>query len=427
MRRALLTLSGLQQAATCPGSVVLPRIGNTSAKADIGSALHEVNAAHGEGREVDFDEVADRWNLEGKDRAVFWARARALELQIPEGALYEVPLCLRADGTVEPCQGARGEYLVPDDALVAGTLDILFATPGGLRDGRWCSVDDVLWTPDLKTGSDAHVAPIGRNWQARGSALLGARWTGAEAVVPAIVFPGPDGGTWDVPLRHGRPVPLWRDELAGIEADVRRLAATVAEQEERFRAGQLPRLVTGAHCTYCAARPGCPAHVAEARALATGEAGLAPGPLTREQARRAAGMIGPARKALEALEAVLKDDVALHGPIALGDGRVYGPVEEERLVFDVRALYQALRAELDPLVGEEEGARITDRAFKATKDGIYQAIGDAHEAVGLKKQKKAAFERVTAKPGVATSVPGERWTAHYPKEPAEDAGDKAAE
>jgi hypothetical protein len=420
MRRAVLSLSGLQLAAVCPGAPVMPRFGSTSVKADIGSALHEYNALRGErGRETadeQADDIADRWGLDGKDRGMFFARARSLDLQIPEGAIYEMPLCLRADGTVEPVQGGRGEYLVPDDTIVAGTLDILFSTPDALIDERWCPRDSVLWTPDLKTGSDAHVAPIARNWQARTSALLGARWTRAQAVVPAIVYPHANGGTWDVPMRGERPVPLRAEGLAEAERDVRQLHATVAEQAERIAAGKLPKLVTGAHCTYCPARPGCPAHVAEARALATGQVGLTPGPLTAEQAQRAAGLLGPVKAATKKLEEALRAHVAEHGPIPLPDGRVYGPRDSEERAFATRPTYEALVAALAPLVGEEEAARLADEAFATSKDAIYGAIRQAHEAVGLKKKMKAYYDAITAEKGVVSTKPVERWSAHYPKE-----------
>ena len=422
MRRALLSLSGLQLAAVCPGAPVLPRFGSTSVKADSGSALHEYNALRGEkGREAadeQADDIADRARLDGKDRAVFFARARALDLQIPEGALYELPLCLRADGTVEPVQGGRGEYLVPDDTIVAGTLDILFAAPESLLDERWCPRGSVLWTPDLKTGLDAHVAPIGHNWQARTSALLGARWTGAEAVVPAIVYPSADGGTWDVPTRGDQPVPLRAEELADVDRGLRALHATVLEQADRVAAGRLPRLVTGSHCTYCAARPGCPAHVAEARALATGETSLAPGPLTREQAIHGAGLLGPVKRATAALETALHDYVTEHGPIALPDGRVYGPTAAESTVFHTRATWDAVVTALAPLVGQEEAERLATEAASYTKDAVYSAIRQAHDAAGLKKKLKVYYEAITATEGVTTTKPTERWSAHYPKDQA---------
>jgi hypothetical protein len=420
MKRAVLTLSGLQQASICPGSAVLPRIGSTSVKADIGSALHEYNAVRGEHGKHTADErandIADRWNLEGKDRASFFGRARSLDLGIPDGALFEVPLCLRADGTVEPVQGGQGSYLVPDDAIVAGTLDIMFATPEPIQDGTWCPRGSVLWAADLKTGSDSFVAPIARNWQARVSALLAASYTGAEAVVPAIVFPSPDGGAWDVPMHHGVTTPLRSPELAQIDHELRALHATVMEQGQRVDAGKLPKLVTGAHCTYCAARAGCPAHVAETRALISGGAGLTSGPLTPEQATKAAGLLPAARAAIKSMEEALRAHVEAYGPITLPDGKEYGPHSAETVEYHSAALHQAMVDEFEPLVGDELAHKIAQNAFTATQGSIYDAIGEVHQIAGVKRQKKGAFERITATPGVATKLPVIRFGTYYPKQ-----------
>jgi len=419
MKRAILTLSGLQQAAICPGSAVLPTIGSTSTKADIGSALHEYNAIKGEQGKHAADEqaaaIADRRNLEDKDRAVFLSRARSLDLGIPEDALYEVPLCLREDGTVEPVAGGQGVYMAPDDAIVAGTLDIMFATPDPIQDGTWCPRDSVLWTPDLKTGGEAYVAPIARNWQARVSALLGARWTGAEAVVPAIVFPSANGGAWDIPMEQGRPIPLREKDLVKIDADLRALHARVTEQAERIADGKLPKLVTGAHCTYCRARAGCPAHVSETRALIIGEAGLVAGALTPEQAVKAAGLLGPARAAIKSVEDALRAHVEAFGPVALPDGKVYGPTPAEETTYHTTETYRAMVAEFEPIVGAELAEKITVNAFKATKSGIYDAIATAHDEAGIKRQKKNAFDRIVSTPGVVTTSQTVRWGAHYPK------------
>ncbi len=419
MKRAILTLSGLQQASICPGSAVLPRIGSTSVKADMGSALHEFNAMRGEhGKEMadgQGDAIADRWNLEGKDRAIFFARARSLDLGIPDGSLFEVPLCLRADGSVEPVTGGQGAYEVPDDCIVAGTIDILFADPDPIQDGLWCPRGSVLWAADLKTGDDAHVAPIARNWQARASALLGAWWTGAEAVVPAIVFPSTTGSSWDVPMEQGKPMPLRAKELARIDVEIRELHATVMEQAERVADGKLPKLVTGTHCTYCRARAGCPAHVSETRALIAGSSGLTTGPLTREQAIKAAGLISPARAALKSVEDALRAHVEAFGAVPLPDGKVFGPTATEESAYHPREALQAMVAEFEPLVGEELARKIAMNALTVTKGGIYDAVTEVHEFAGVKKQKKNAFDRIASAPGVVTKEPAIRWSAHYPK------------
>ena len=86
-----------------------------------------------------------------------------------------------------------------------------------------------------------------------------------------------------------------------------------------------------------------------------------------------------------------------HGPIPLPGGKVWGPQAEERQRFDTRQLYGALRAELDPVVGAEEGARLADSVFKASKNAVYEAIGEAHAAAKIKRQKGAAFDRVTTR------------------------------
>jgi hypothetical protein len=378
--------------------------------------LHEVSALRGEGQEPDLDAIANKWNLEGKDRSIFFARARTLDLQIPAGAVYEVPLCMRGDGTVERIEGGRGEYLVPEDALVALTIDVLAADPTPLRDGRWCDHRSVLWATDLKTGSDAYVPPIARNWQARVSALLGARWTGASYVVPGILYPSAGGGTWDCHTdASGDVVPLRPEEIDQIEEDLRSLAKRVQEQEERVKAGQLPVLVSGAHCQYCPARPGCPRHVSEVRGLVTGSADLAAVPLTREQAIHLAELLGPAREVLDSARDALKTYVAEHGPIPLLGGKVWGPVEGREMVFDTQATFDASVAELAPLVGETEAARLMNLAAKFTRDAVYGAIRTAHDAAGIKGQLKKAFERITAEEGVCRYEPTEKWTAHYPK------------
>jgi hypothetical protein len=85
-------------------------------------------------------------------------------------------------------------------------------------------------------------------------------------------------------------------------------------------------------------------------------------------------------------------------------------------MFHTREAYQALRAEIDPLVGEEEGERIADEAFSTSEKALKSALRQAHEAAGLKRQLTKAYERIIAQEGVVSTVPTERWSAHYPKE-----------
>ena len=260
-----------------------------------------------------------------------------------------------------------------------------------------------------------------REWEKDGQ-----KHTSAEVVIADFVLCG--GGSGDrtaqdspyakpgTPMKHGKPAPLRAEGLAKVEADLRALHARVSEQADTVEQGKLPRLVTGAHCTYCSARPACPAHVAEARALVTGDLALLAAPMTMEQIVRGAGIVGPARAALEKLDDMCRLHVNLQGPIPLAGGRVFGPRASEKQVFHTRETYQAIREEIDPLVGEAEGARLTDAAFGTSKDAIYDVLREAHKIAGLKGKMKEAYERITAKPGVVSTVPAEKWGAHYPKE-----------
>jgi hypothetical protein len=152
------------------------------------------------------------------------------------------------------------------------------------------------------------------------------------------------------------------------------------------------------------------------RAVVTGDLTLLATPMTEEQLARGAGVLGPTRATIEKLDEMLRHHVGLHGPIPLVGGRVYGPVGDTKQMFHTRAAYQALRAEIDPLVGEEEGERIADEAFSTSEKALKSALRQAHEAAGLKRQLTKAYERIIAQEGVVSTVPTERWSAHYPKE-----------
>jgi hypothetical protein len=137
--------------------------------------------------------------------------------------------------------------------------------------------------------------------------------------------------------------------------------------------------------------------------------------LTQEQAVKAAGLLGPARAALKSMEEAVKSYVETNGPITFSDGRVYGPHPSEETDYHARAAHDALVAEIEPLVGPERAREMADNALSISKSGIYDAIAQAHETVGIKRRKAEAFDRITSVPGVATTRATTRWGAHYPK------------
>jgi hypothetical protein len=64
------------------------------------------------------------------------------------------------DGTVRPCVGGRGEYEVPEGAMLPLTLDAMWSDPEALylhEERPICSPGDVLWVIDYKAGFDVDV------------------------------------------------------------------------------------------------------------------------------------------------------------------------------------------------------------------------------------------------------------------------------
>jgi hypothetical protein len=113
---------------------------------------------------------------------------------------------------------------------------------------------------------------------------------------------------------------------------------------------------------------------------------------------------------LDADEA-LRAYVAEHGPVALPDGRVYGPQVQpwQAREFATRLTYEVLE--------EEIGAESADLAFGATKDSIEEAVRVAHEKSGIKRQHRVAMGRIMAKlkdVGAITESPVMHMKAHHP-------------
>lgn len=372
--RRLPTLSGLQLLAACPGSGSLEHRRWCSDRADLGSALHEVQEWRIRGVEPQADVIACRWGLDGEAADELARLADSFRPDVPQGALAEVALGLFEDGHVERVEGGRGEYEALPGLLVAGTLDAIWSEPGMSRDELdnehppRCHPAAVLWVTDWKLS--AYSPPIARNLQLRAGALLAARWTGARRVIPAICEMTPGPGTWDVGEVLGPA------ELDAVEAELRALLAAATEES--------PRFVVGPHCETCDARWACPVQVTEARALLS-HVDRRAGALTTDEAAKLATMLPTARGALRAAEEALKAHVRATGPIELPGGKVYALEVEEIESYDAGATVAAVEGEL--------GAAAVGELFPATitKSAIYDAI----EAAGV-TPKKAAFGRIRA-------------------------------
>lgn len=449
---ARLSLSSLGRARVCPGSAVLPWVRSRNVPAVVGNGTHdwidvtarldgavrEWGRAAGRG---ELDDIATRWELWGEARETFGRYVRGLGgCPVPPEGLTEVALCLLEDGDVVPVKGSKGDYEMPPDGLIAGTLDAMWCERDVWRDGRYeTEAVPFLWpdartprvfpgsrlfVPDWKTGDAVTTPPAAFNWQIKGAALLAARWTGGPLVLPALGLI--DGGPvrWEMETdRHGAAIVLDEAALAGIEAEIRRVVARVRAQNP-----QNPEVETGPHCTYCPAKTACPAHVAAPRAMIEAIPNpKAVGPLTRDEARRLLPIVlavEPARKA--ALDA-LKAHVDVESPIDLPDGRRWYPGEEpDGYAFATGPTFEALVEALMPFVGEERAVEVAHGAFRTTKDALWEALNsvldplnEERKAAGLKRivKKQVAepmFERL-AKVGAMTERRSIEYRARWPK------------
>lgn len=436
----LATLSGAERAHVCPGSTALAKVGNVGGAS--GSAQHEATALMiSEGRDTMLAALSDicaRWGVDEREEGFIRAKMRQFAPPVPKRddgddatpALCEVGLCLLADGSVIEVEGGRGRYEAPEGAVIAGSLDVMWSEPEPLRFRRdgdplgepiVCPPGSTLWLCDWKTGDDSNVSRADRNRQILCAAVLAAKWTGAERVMPALCFVEPDSmseGRWDMRRQRGawpgaplRPRPYDREELAVIEAELLADHRAWVEQARRADAGEALDLVTGAHCEHCPAKGACPAWVAPVRALvASPSQSLARGPLTREEAASLATVLPTARKALDAADVALRAYVAEHGPVALPDGRFYGPQVQPWTdkTFATRATYQVL--------ADEIGAEEADVAFSCTKGSIEEAIRVAHEKRGIKRELGSTMGRIMVKlreAGAITETPAVRMKAHH--------------
>jgi hypothetical protein len=225
-----------------------------------------------------------------------------LRLPVPAGAIAEVPLGYWPDGNVRRVEGGAGRY-VDEGQILSGTIDVMWADE--TDNPEMCPEGSTLWIVDWKTGAEEHVPPVDRNWQLRGAAVLAARWTGAQRVIPAICYVNAGEcaeavranvsyqGRWEVGA------PLDAAALDAVEAEMRAvLARARGEGDGRAGVHAVPRrgqvvggevhpdradegaalgqrvdqpsvgpLILGPHCDHCPARGACPALAAEAVTL----------------------------------------------------------------------------------------------------------------------------------------------------------------
>jgi hypothetical protein len=324
------TPSEAQRLAICIGGAVLPRAGRRTAGATAGSVRHRyferVNAV---GREAALAEVEEPWrsvleavNLDG--------------LGLADGSLAsEVAFAWdwERDTARELGRGTDRDYAEVGDTEIPGTVDAV-----GLVG------EDAVYVGDYKS-EFLHVPPPRGNLQLRLYALMAARAYGRSRAVVEIVRPRRDE-------------PAWRDraeldafDLVMVADNARDLAERVMAARVAFENGVEPRLVTGEHCRYCPSVTHCPEQTTLIRRLASEDGAALEerffDALTPETAARAWHRVQAAKLLIERLEVAL-ETYALHNPIDLGDGRVYGSTTQNSLSLNGAALEERFFDALTP-------------------------------------------------------------------------------
>lgn len=423
--------SALPRVEVCPGSAVLPHVGSESVAADAGSAGHEHVRDRSELGVDDavskIDQRAAEWGLDETETGFLRSRMMKWEWSPPVGSICEVRLALWPDWTVTR---------VPEDqrfvegALLTGAFDVAWCEKGG-QPARFVADDApidereqvigkrasaglrvpegaILWVLDVKTGQDRYVATIETNFQVHLYAWMAAVYFRAARVMPAICFPGPGEGDWDVPAR-----PWGARELAATEARLRALWTVLEQQQARLGAGEPLSLTEGPHCDYCPAQSRCPAKTALLKSVLS-DGGTVPfgdAPLTLEQAAKLAGMMGFFDVAKKRARRMLEVYVGEHGPIPLGDGRVFGPEPTEVTEILAEPARAVLAAELGEFADQAIGVDITgasiERAVKAklASEGKDRGVAPARARIFAKLGEAGALSKKTRP----------EWKVHRPK------------
>ena len=415
-RRALWSGSSAHRAMLCPPSAVLPKVRREGIDADSGSCIHDHLADRAEmSLDVALDKLdahIRKWGLPEKEGEIVRARCQGFTFVPPAGAVTELGLCLLESGEVVRVEGGRGDYELPDDGLMPMTIDLIWSEPERLEidptTGHiYCPKGSLLFVVEYKSGDDVHVPPVEANPQALGGALLAARYTGAERVVPAIVYVRKGDGLWDY-------LPNWLEEeaLADIERELRETGRRVdALVEELAKGGELQpsAFTTGPQCTYCDAQAHCPPKTAALKRFLGEAVDFRDGALREQQATLLAEQLPQGEAFLRQVKEALKCYVAENGPIPLADGRVWGPNQHETRGVRARVALPVLQDELGDFALD---------TCSITRESIERAVAGKLEADNVQRGKAAAMRRVMGKLETAGAIvrrTEDWWQAHTPR------------
>lgn len=408
--------SALGLAVKCSASAVLPRVlGLSGEPARIGSALHDHirhRNIYGVAAALEMlDQLAVAHELSEDEAELFKVRARAFEWSPPKGAIAEVALCLFDDGRVEVVRGGKGQYEKIPGALVPTQIDLFWSEPEPLRrvgDRIVCPPGSILWVVDFKSGKEQYVDPAGRNAQVLAGCVTAGKLTGAERVMPAIVYLRKGQGIWDV-ADHW----LDREALAKVEHVLASAVHAVRKARRDYPRGLPLTYTEGAHCGFCRARNACPAHLASLKSWLDVTGPLEIGALPTHQIQRLAELAPSFMRFAMSVPAALRAHVEATGqPIVMSDGKVWGPYAKPIEIWDAEKAVAALAAE----VGKEKAAAALP-PLKISKARIEKVVKADHAERGIIRKGAAAMRGVWARLKSADGireVVRTQWGPHKP-------------
>lgn len=404
-RRSLAVYTGSEapRVSKCIASGLFGSLPQSGDGARVGNAGH-LHMAHRSALGVDeamqrLPETCARFGLTEPETGILTARLRKFDYVPPPFSVAEVALCITTGprgARAVRVTGGKGHYPdLPANALCPTQIDLIYSEPAPLdfTDPKRprCPAGSTLFVIDYKFGDDAYVDPVERNAQLAHAAVAAAEWTGAETVVPCIVYPGPGDGEWDVPTdAEGNAVAWDVDRLELEYGKVVDLHAERVREMKRLQKGEPPRVNEGTWCGWCRSADSCPSKLALVRAVVDPSAPmLATGPLTDEQAAKLVHAHQQAQRFEKRARAALETYARTQGkPIDLGDGRVWGPIVVELDEIDPKIA--------EPVMVSELGA-FRYQAVRVSKQGLEEAMAAKHLDEGKVRQRAGAMRVLFAK------------------------------
>lgn len=294
--RVIPTASGLDRAAACPASCVLPQAKEPPTDAsDFGVKVHAFLAL---ARESSFDAALAMQAIEEPHynfcSQIPWD-------QLPQGGRAEVAFAFNfvtGEGRELGVLKSARDYKIDQTCEIAGTADLV-----GL-------VGDSVHIYDWKTGYRA-LTPAKQAWQLKLLALAASRAYNVSSADVAFLRLGDEGKLF--PDRAS----FDAFDLMRIEQDLVELMARLEETAARADAGEQLDVAMGDHCHYCSAKPHCPGQTSAALAIAGFKQ---PAELTPEIAGQAYILIKQYTDILERAERQIREFAKAH-PVPLPGGK----------------------------------------------------------------------------------------------------------